>query len=115
MTALTDLEKRRIEKHVGTFCENRVPPHARNQVKLFFIIENNNVIITESRPYFKNPEQWSEMPIAKLSYDNDSLKWSLFCSGAKSGWNIYPEFIPTKDLMRIINELEEDPNHLFWG
>jgi hypothetical protein len=99
----------------GTFCDNRVPPHARTQVKLFFIIKQNDVIIIESRPHFKNPEQWTEMPIAKLSYDKDSLEWSLFWSGAEGDWNSYPEFIPTKDLMIIINELEEDPDHLFWG
>ena len=110
-----DLEKQRIEKQLGEFCLNRVPPHARNQVRLFYTIQNNEVVVIESRQHFQDHEKWSEMPIAKLRYDQDSLNWFLFWFRENGNWELYPDFEPTKNLMKIVDEIEEDPYHVFWG
>ncbi len=48
----SELEKQRIKKIVGEYCDGRIPEHARNQIKLFYIIQRYDVKIIESRPHF---------------------------------------------------------------
>jgi len=113
--ALNNLEKKRVEKLLGEFCQNRVPPHARDQVKLFHTLRGNDVKIIESRPHWQNQEQWTEMPIARLKYDQESLTWQLFWPRANGKWEEYPDFKPTNNLKKIIEEIDTDPHHVFWG
>jgi len=40
---MNELERKRIEKVVDDFCENRIPPHIRDKIKLFFKIRGDDV------------------------------------------------------------------------
>ena len=113
--ALRELEKKRIEKIVGRFCNNRVPAHLRKKIKLYYVIRGNNVKIIESRTHWQNKDQWSNVPIARLKYEEDSLEWQLFCTRSNGRWENYPNFVPTKDLKQIVNEIDKDPYKVFWG
>ncbi|MCP4410431.1 MAG: DUF3024 domain-containing protein [Gammaproteobacteria bacterium] len=53
------------------------------------------------------------MPIAKFKRDEKSLKWQLYWVRANGRWEKYPELQPTKDLKKIVNEIECDPYHAF--
>ncbi len=111
---LSKFEKQRVEKLLGEYCQNRIPPHVRDQVKLFYTLRGNNVKIFEARPQRQNPEQWKEMPIARLKYDPDSLTWDLYWSRSNGKWEKYPEK-PTNNLKKVIEEIDTDPHHVFWG
>jgi hypothetical protein len=65
---MNELDKKRITKIVGVFCENRIPPHVRNEIKLIFKIRGNDVNIIESRPHWQNKNIWTEMLIAKIRH-----------------------------------------------
>lgn len=70
--ALSELEKKRIEKIVGEYCNTRIPAHLRQEIRLYYILRGNDVKIIESRPHWQNREQWTEMPIARFKYDEES-------------------------------------------
>lgn len=112
---MNELERKRIEKVVGDFCENRIPPHIRNEIKLFFKIRGDDVNIFESRPYWQDKSKWSEMPIAKIRYLPNEMRWQLFWVRANGRWQKYLDFKPCKDLKIIIAEIDKDPIHVFWG
>ena len=111
----SELEKQRIKKIVGEYCDGRIPEHARNQIKLFYIIQRYDVKIIESRPHFINKDEWTELPVARMKYDAESMNWQLFWGRANGRWEKYPDLRPTKKLKRLIDEIEKDPWHLFWG
>ncbi|MBT4090763.1 MAG: DUF3024 domain-containing protein [Deltaproteobacteria bacterium] len=113
--ALSDSEKQRVEELLREFCQNRIPPHVRAQIKLFHTIRGNDVKIFESRPHWQNREKWTEMPIARLKYDPKSLSWGLYWPRANGKWEKYPDFKSTNNLKKIIEEIDTDPNHVFWG
>ena len=56
-----EIDLRRIEKVVGGFCQQRVPDHVRNQVKVFYEIHGNEVKIIESRPTMMGSHLWAEV------------------------------------------------------
>ena len=110
-----ELEKQRIKKIVGGFCESRVPDHLRNQINLFYKIRGNDVSIIESRPHFIKKDEWTESPVAKMRFDSESMNWKLFWRRANGQWQKYTHFKPTKSLQALIDEIEKDPWHVFWG
>ncbi|MFW8601764.1 DUF3024 domain-containing protein [Desulfobacterota bacterium M19] len=112
---MDELNRHKISKLVGAFCENRVPPHIRNEIKILFKIRGNDVNIIESRPYWQDKSIWTEMPIAKIRYLPKSRLWSLLWIRANGKWQKYPDLEPCKDLSKIINEIDKDPLHVFWG
>ena len=48
------LEKARIDRIVGGFCEGRISMHLRNQIKIFYKVRGYEVKIIESRPTMTN-------------------------------------------------------------
>lgn len=107
--------KWQLSTKVGMFCENRVPLHAQNQIKMFYRIKGDSVIIFESRPDWKDNSVWNDLPIAKIKFLPDDKTWQLFWQRANGNWLEYPDFTPTTDLDEVISEIDTDPNHVFWG
>ena len=112
---MNELDKKRVTKLVGYFCENRIPPHARDQIKLLYKVRGNDVNIIESRPHWQDNTTWTEMPIAKIRYLPKDMSWQLLWARANGKWQKYPDLQPCKDLSRIIEEIDNDPIHVFWG
>ncbi len=112
---MNELDHHRISKEVGGFCENRVPPDVRDQIKLFYKIRGNDVNIIESRPHWQDKSIWTEMPIAKIRYLPKTMLWQLLWVRASGKWQKYPDLEPCKDLKKIITEIDKDPLHVFWG
>ena len=110
-----DIEKQRIKRIVGGFCQERIPDHQRSQVKLFYVIHGFDVKLIESRPSFPNSHLWAEKPIARLQYDPDTLEWQLYWMNASRNWQKYPDHEPTKSLKSVMDKVAGDPYHVFWG
>ena len=112
---MDELNRHKILKIVGDFCENRIPPHIKNEIKLLFKIRGNDVNIIESRPHWQDSSIWTEMPIAKIRYLPKTMLWQLHWIRANGKWQKHPELEPCKDLMKVITEIDKDPLHVFWG
>lgn len=81
---LPEIELHRVNKLFGQYCEQRIPPHARGQVKMIYQIKGNKVILIESRPHYNDPTKWTKMTIAQFEYDVESIRWSLYGYSEKS-------------------------------
>lgn len=112
---MDELNRHKISKMVGDFCENRVPSHARDQIKLLFKVQGNDVNIIESRPHWQDDSIWTEMPIAKIRFLPKTMLWQLLWVRANGKWQKYPDLEPCNDLRKLITELDKDPLHVFWG
>ena len=110
-----ELEKTRIDRIVGGFCEGRIPMHLRNQIKIFYKVRGYEVKIIESRPTMTNSHLWAETPIARLQYDPKTLEWQLYWMRASGKWYRYSELEPTNRLQSLIDEIKEDRFGVFWG
>jgi hypothetical protein len=110
-----DIELQRIKKIVGGFCDEKIPDHLRNQIKVFYEVRGYDVKITESRPDFMRNYEWTESPIARMKYDSDTLEWQVYWMRASGKWEKYTEFKPTNNLQLLIEEIEKDPYRVFWG
>ena len=108
---LPETEQHRVQKLFQAFCEKRVPPHARDKIKLIYKVTGNKVVLIESRPYFDDPTRWSEMPIAQFEYNKANLHWTLYA------YNRNDRRIPFAKgtLEKLINVVDIDTTGIFWG
>ena len=80
-----ELEKARIDRIVGGFCEGRISMHLRNQIKIFYRVRGYEVKIIESRPTMTNSHLWAETPIALVTIEAAAKKLSGQIKTVKPG------------------------------
>jgi Protein of unknown function (DUF3024) len=113
--AFSELEKKRIEKIVGTFCDDRVPARVRDQLKVGFRIEGQNIFLFESRPRWDNPGEWMDHDFAKLTYVKSRSFWKLYWMRASGKWNQYKPHGQDNDIGKLIHTIDEDSIGCFFG
>jgi hypothetical protein len=104
-------------EQVERFCENRIPAHVRDQIRLDHVLRGNTVTIRELRPPWRpdyGPE-WSINPRARLRFDPATALWSLYWPDRNTRWHVYPDAHPTGDVEWLLREIDVDPHCAFWG
>lgn len=108
---LPETEQHRVKKLLCAFIERRVPPHARDHVKLICKVVGNRVTLSECRPYYNDPSTWSEMPIAQFVYDIATKSWSLHAYDRNDRHKLYSR----GSLEQLIEDVDKDITRIFWG
>jgi Protein of unknown function (DUF3024). len=108
---LPEIKQHRVHKLLTAFCDKRVPPDVRAQVKLTYRIIGNRVTLFECRPYYNEPSTWTEMPIAQFEYDAATKTWSLYAYNRNDKRMAYAK----GPFEILIKEVDKDPTGIFWG
>ena len=112
---LPPLIKRHVELQLNKYCDRRIPPHIRDELRLAFRIEDTAVSLFEERPAFRDPSHWIEIPVAKFRYYNGLKEWRLFWRDRNGKWHNYNEVPPARRFENLLVEVDEDPTGIFWG
>jgi len=113
--AFSEIDLQRIKKLVGGLCEKRTPEKLREKLRFEYEIEKQNVIIHEVRPAWKNPSEYTKLPMAKLSYVSTKKLWKLYWKRASGKWEKYQPNESNKDLGVLIKEIDKDTFGCFFG
>jgi hypothetical protein len=113
--AFSEFEKKRIEKIVGTFCDDRVSEKARDQLKNGYRIEGQNIFIFESRPRWDEPSEWMDQNFAKITYVKSRGLWKLYWMRASGKWKLYEPHSESKKIENLIATIDEDHHGCFFG
>lgn len=113
--SLPELVRKKVEREVGHYCEDRVPPHVRDKIRNEYEIRGNSVTIVERRPPWRDDlgTEWSRLTVAQLRFEDK--KWVLYWSDRNGKWHLYDLFDPTPDLSAVLAEVDNDPTGIFWG
>ena len=104
--------KKRIEKLLSDFIEEKVPKHIRNQVRFNYKFRGNNVTLVEERPAFKS-DQWVELDIAQFRLEQN--KWKVYWKDSKNKWHFVEDIKPDEDFEKQLKIVDEDNRGMFWG
>ena len=113
--AFTDIDLQKIKNEVGGLCSKRTPVHLKDQLRYEYEIEKQNVVITEIRPTWNNPSEFTKLPMAKLLYVNSQKVWKLYWKRASGKWVRYEPKESAKDLRVLIKEIDNDVYGCFFG
>lgn len=112
---LSEIQEADVRKRLGAFCAARVPPHARDRVRLGFRIDGNAVVVFEERPSFLRPAEWGESAVAKFRWVASRKVWQLFCRFRDGRWRGYEPFPESPTFAKLVDEVGADPTGIFWG
>lgn len=113
--AFSEIELHKIKKVIGSFCEKRSPAHIRDQLRVEYKIQNQDIIISEIRPQWNDPKKQVESPFAKLKFVRSRNHWKLYWHRADMKWHIYEPLDSSKDLSELANEIDTDQYGCFFG
>jgi hypothetical protein len=102
---------------VQRYCERRVPPTSRSEMRLELSVRGNSITIVERRPPWSElvgPE-WTWMRIAQLRYEARSGTWALYYADREDRWWPYDFAEPSPGVDELLRALDEDPSGIFWG
>jgi hypothetical protein len=97
------------------YCENRVPAHLRDEIRVGFEVRGNSVTLFEERPYWRDKNKWSHTVVAQFRFDPTNCRWTLFCADRNSKWHRLPDPQPSKSIDALLKEVDSDSTGIFWG
>jgi hypothetical protein len=109
---LDSFTKKRIEKILSEYIEQKVPKHIRNQVKLNYKVRGSNVTLIEERPAFKS-DKWVELDIAQFRLEQN--KWIVYWRDSKNKWHFVEDITPDEDFEKQLKIVDIDNSGIFWG
>ena len=114
--ALTEFERKRIDRLAAAFVEKRRPPkHIRDQLDLGYRISRQSLELFEIRPAWNSLIEQLEEPVAKATYVRKSNTWKIYWQRQDLRWHRYdpdPEVDSLEDFLAIV---DADEYACFWG
>jgi len=93
---------------VGRWCGQRIPEHARQQVRLEHNIHGRTVTIIERRAPW-DPEygpEWTSRPVAQLRYSANG--WRLYWPDRATRWHLIHD-VPAAQSVTPLLDVIDDP------
>lgn len=113
---VSNLQVLDIIEVMEAFLERMRPPEEmRSKLDLAYKIEGQSVIIYEVRPRWKNPTEFSEHEVSKVTFVKAKNEWKVFWLRADLKWHAYKTTATIKTLESFANLVEADAHGCFWG
>ena len=112
-SAVPDTDLARIQR----YCAAQVPPEHQHEIRVECRVRGKTVTIVECRPPWQEGHEgeWSELPEARIKYDDTTHAWTLYWFDRNSKAHRYDLIDPHQPIARILDEIEDDPTGIFKG
>jgi hypothetical protein len=102
---------------VQRWCQQRIPEHARHQVRLEHEVRGHDVILVERRVPWDAPDtqfgaQWTTRPLARLRHS--AAGWRLYWPDRTTRWHLVDD-VPAAISVAPLLEAVDDPRRAFHG
>ncbi len=105
--AFSEIERRRVEKAVGSFVERRRPPvHIRPKLDLDFEVAGQSVLIFEVGPDWQDASMKPRDSVAKATYVRRADEWRIYWERADLRWHRYkprPTVHSIEEFLRVVD------------
>ncbi|PWV94486.1 hypothetical protein DFQ01_13051 [Paenibacillus cellulosilyticus] len=109
---LDPFTKKRLEKILSLYIDQKIPFHIRNEIRMSYKIRGNNVTLIEERPAFRSKE-WVELDIAQFRLDDG--KWKVYWKDSRNKWHFVEDIIPDESFETQLQIVDADDRGMFWG
>ena len=113
--AFSEIELKRIDKIVGGLSRQKTPQGLENELRFEYRIKNHEVLILEIRPRWDDPQEQTEMSVAKFRFNRTKNTWQLYWQRASGKWLAYNESTNSTTLDELVEVVSEDSYGCFFG
>ena len=113
--ALSEFEKKRIEKIFAAYCEKKVPLHVQDRFRVEFEIRGDEVKLFESRPHWQEQSIWVANKVARFKKEAQTNCWQLYCADRNGRWHLFAPHPASCDIEKLLAEVENNSTGIFWG
>ncbi|HEY1762584.1 MAG TPA: DUF3024 domain-containing protein [Acidimicrobiales bacterium] len=112
MAGVPELDLRKIRNYAAKV----VPRDLQDRIRMEVDVRGKTVTIVEYRPPWRAvvDSGWTRQGVARLKYDLESTKWSLYWSDRNGRWHIF-DLISSGPIDKMLEEVELDRTNIFWG
>jgi hypothetical protein len=112
-TGLPELDVARVRR----WCDQRVPAHLRDQIRVECDLAPRHLTIVECRPPWHKDAgaEWTRFPVARLRYTKATGRWSLYWRDRNLRFHLYDRLAASPHVDEILREIDRDPTGIFWG
>lgn len=111
---LPEPEKERVDTLLEQYCRQHEARYAGEHVTLSYAVSGNRVTLTESRPFFVDPDMLNHIKVAQFEYNPATLVWTLYWYDRKNRRQPYPTGRNRDELEKLLAEVAADPTGIFW-
>ncbi len=99
------------------YCEQRVPPHAIDDVRVELEESRGAITIVELRPPWREDfgPEWTSLAIARFRWSKSAGVWTLYWRDQDERWHRYEPIGSTSSIGPLLDEVDRDPTGIFWG
>jgi hypothetical protein len=113
--ALSELEKKRVERLFSAYCDSKMPHHVSDRFRVTFELKGEEVKLLESRPDWRDNSRWKLHKIARFKKESGTNLWRLYYCDSKGRWRPFEPFPAEMDIEKLLDEVEKDSSGSFWG
>lgn len=113
--ALPLLTRHLVETKLRAYCADKVPAHARDQMRLSFVIEDDRVTLNEERNAFARPGTWITTRVAQFRFTPETVHWRLYRTNPRGpdAWLPYLAAKPTANFESLLQAIDADRSGMF--
>ncbi len=108
--AIPELDLARIRK----WCDERVPEHLWEQVKVEADVADRHVTIVEVRPLWDGRGDRTRFPIARLRYTKTTQLWSLYWRDRNLKFHAY-DLEPSRSVSDLLDYIANSGDPIFFS
>ncbi len=113
--ALSEFERKRIEKVFTAYCAGKTSDHARDRGRVEFGVLGNEVTLFETRSHGEDKGGWIASKIARFRKDPATNCWQLYCAGRDGDWRLFRPYPISINIEKLLAAVDRDATGAFWG
>jgi len=102
---------RRLETILDGYIVLKVPRDVRSSVRLTYQWDDNRLTLSEERPDFHD-RKWLRSAIVQFRLERE--KWHAYAKEGDNAWQIVASIVPDADFEHLLEQVELDPEGIFW-
>jgi len=102
---------RKIQSLMNGYIHEKVPAPLRTMVKLTYVMNGDELILTEERPA-EVRYRWDVMPIARFQWEGE--QWKVYARDEHNSWHAVDDIEPCPDFEDLLEHVERDETGIFW-
>lgn len=104
---LDEFTKKRVERILNAFIEQKVPKEVRHQVKLVYKFRGQTVTLGEERLGYM--DRWVEYDVAQFRLDKETKEWTVYWRDSKNKWHLIDDIEPNADFEKQLQLVDQNP------